>query len=48
MYCPTAHEVVVYDHLNLSDPSAQPIGVTGRNRHTWNEVAVGNERVHEN
>ena len=50
MYCPAAHTILVvaYDHLNLSDASDQAIGVARRNTHTWNEVAVGNESVHEN
>ncbi len=50
IYCPAAHTVLVvaYDHLNLSDASDQAIGVARRNTHTWNEAAVGNERVHEN
>ena len=48
MYCPSAHEVVVYDHLNLSEASPHTIGVMGRNVQTWNEVIDRKERVQEN
>ena len=39
--------MVVYAHLNLSAASAQPIGVLGRYRHTWNAEAAGKESVHQ-